>query len=167
MHCPPSKGQCASDPPLAPQGSKVQAETASTGFPGARSQRPRQCSGSGSLRGEGTRSGGDYVKASAHRPGRRSVTVYRCTVRYELTGRARASYVAKCGDYDRLRYSRCPDTGKMVRHPIRRAVFSLGRHLVPTGGRKGTGGGAGPPPPVSLATLLQTSRSDDLGGLLA
>jgi hypothetical protein len=66
-------------------------------------------------------------EASAHRPGRRSVTVYRCAVRYELAGRARASKAAKSEDFERLRYSSCPDTGKMVRHPIRRAVFSLGR----------------------------------------
>ena len=47
--------------------------------------------------------------------------------RYELAGRARVSKAAKCGDFERLRYSSCPDAGKMVRHPIRCAVFSLGR----------------------------------------
>jgi len=38
-----------------------------------------------------------------------------------------ASKRAKCGDFERLRYSSCRDTGKMVRRPIRHAVFSSGR----------------------------------------
>ena len=49
------------------------------------------------------------------------------------------SKAAKCGDFERLRFSSCPNKGKIVRHPIRRAVFSLGRASRSTGGRKGPG----------------------------